>query len=348
LNFATLERLASAAPELVLGVLEKHLHNKGWGEQRAGSEITLSGLGPSPRTINRRDTTVMNVVGDGAETRIDARVTFQASALLAPDVQEQIVRSKLQQILDAVKAQVEEEEIAEKARRLAASKEIEANADREMALASEGADTSALVENRLWVMEKYAEPEDKGPWRWIAASTCIMVLVIAAPLAILSMVVRHDTAVRAAARTAASKHSAEINVEQTMRQWELAMRSRDAEAQSALYASPLEEYRLFHNLNHKALQAMKQAEIDHRRGLWTMSIEKVAIVQVGDDATVSLVKHVMEQPEGSRVSEKFIPSRLTLRHSPDGWKITAERDLQQRASVEPLEEAMTSSVFSTE
>jgi len=348
LNFATLERLASAAPELVLGVLEKHLHNKGWGEQRAGSKITLSGLGPSPRTINRRDTTVMNVVGDGAETRIDARVTFQASALLAPDVQEQIVRSKLQQILDAVKAQVEAEEIAEKARRRAASAEIEANADREIALAPEGADASAIPLNRLWVMEAYAEPEDKGPWRWIAASTCIMVLVVAAPLAVLSVMTRHETTVRAAAaREAASKPSTEINVEKTMRQWELAMRSRDAAAQSALYASPLEEYRLLHNLNHKALEAMKQAEIDHRRGLWTMSIEKLAIVQVGDDATVSLVKHVMEQPQGSRVSERFIPSRLTLRHFPDGWRITTERDLL-RASMEPSEGATTSSVFSTE
>ncbi|MBS1799891.1 MAG: hypothetical protein JSS95_08705 [Acidobacteria bacterium] len=113
-----------------------------------------------------------------------------------------------------------------------------------------------------------------------------------------------------------------------LRQWELAMQSRDAAAQASFYAVPVERYFLSHNVSKAQVQADKQQQIDSRKGIWTVKMEKVKITRTaGNTATVSLVKHYMQQEDGKPVKERFVPSQLKLKSEFGVWWITSERNL---------------------
>jgi ketosteroid isomerase-like protein len=73
---------------------------------RQGSQITLLGLGPSPRAVNRRDTTVIDVKREDGATVIHADVRFQASAVLGMAAQDVVVKEKLDRIFDDVLARL--------------------------------------------------------------------------------------------------------------------------------------------------------------------------------------------------------------------------------------------------
>jgi hypothetical protein len=97
--------------EMVLSALERSLRDVSTDAIRQGRQIMLRGLGPSQRTMNRNDITVIEVSteGDrttGTRTTIHADVTYQASALLGGAPQDEIVRSKLDRVFDNVKMQL--------------------------------------------------------------------------------------------------------------------------------------------------------------------------------------------------------------------------------------------------
>ena len=73
---------------------------------RNGRRITVRGLGPSQRTMNRNDIALVEVANENQHTVIRADITYQASALLGGTPQDDLVRSKLDRVLERVKMEL--------------------------------------------------------------------------------------------------------------------------------------------------------------------------------------------------------------------------------------------------
>lgn len=356
MRFHAVERVSVADSERVLTVLEHQLRRRaGGGVEREGSRIVLTGLGPSPRTMNPRDRAVIDVRVEEGATLIEAEVSFQASSLLGPVGQEDVVRGKLMRLLGAARQQMEEEQDwaeverrerledaqggpSSPARIYTGPKRVEEPsreqaADRmaqEQAVSSGAAVADESKSEREEAAAAPDEPEPNRPWmRWAAIAACVVAIVPfawrlrpsqqAAPVIDLTQEVTGKPA---------RQPVPEGGPEGALRQWELAQSSRDAAAQAAYYAVPVEQYLWRRNVSRRDLEALKQQEISRRHGAWTMKAENVAIRRRGDEAEVSLVKHILEQPQGSgRARERFIPSQLTLKNSLGIWWITSERDI---------------------
>jgi ketosteroid isomerase-like protein len=139
--------------------------------------------------------------------------------------------------------------------------------------------------------------------------------------------------VPAPAQAGAAEDPAEV-----VKQWELAMQSRDAAAQAAFYADTVGRYFLRINVRRDAVLVDKQAEIDKRKGSWTLKMDRVKVEREGNGATVSLVKHFSEQQqEGEPTSEWFIPTQLKLKREDGRWQIVSERALGWASSLDDLD-----------
>jgi hypothetical protein len=106
-RFQTSKTIHAEDSELVLSILETCLRELSLDSVRSGTEIALHGLGPSPRVINRTDTTILRVESKEDQTVITADVSFQPSCLLSDTPQELVVESKLDHIFDQVKGEIE-------------------------------------------------------------------------------------------------------------------------------------------------------------------------------------------------------------------------------------------------
>ena len=106
MRFLTTETVQTPDSEIVLRALETALPEISDEVVRDGHQITLRGLGPSPRTRNPRDITILHVSSDHTTTVIKADVSFQASAFLGTTPQDSVVRSKLDYIFDQVRSQL--------------------------------------------------------------------------------------------------------------------------------------------------------------------------------------------------------------------------------------------------
>ena len=106
MKFEIHETVLNPDPEIVLRALEMCSRDISDDVVRSGGQITLRGLGPSPRSKNRHDTTVFCVNADSDKTLIQGEVNFQASALLGDQSQQDVVRSKLDGLFDQMKAQI--------------------------------------------------------------------------------------------------------------------------------------------------------------------------------------------------------------------------------------------------
>ncbi len=124
---------------------------------------------------------------------------------------------------------------------------------------------------------------------------------------------------------------------EVVKQWGLAMQSRDASAQAAFYADTVGRYFLRSNVPKDAVQADKQAEIDKRKDSWAIAMDRVKINREGDRATVSLVKHFTTQGEGDSASEWFVPTQLKLKREDGRWRIVSERALGWATSLDDLD-----------
>jgi ketosteroid isomerase-like protein len=111
LRIRTSEMLATPDAEKVLRVLEQSLRDISAEVVRDGQRITMRGLGPSHRTMNRNDIAVVEVECENYHTVIRADITYQASALLSGVPQDDLVRSKLDRVLDRVKAELRTESV---------------------------------------------------------------------------------------------------------------------------------------------------------------------------------------------------------------------------------------------
>jgi len=98
--------LATPDVEMVLRVLEWSLRDVSIETVRDGQRITVRGLGPSQRTMNRNDIAVVDVATEDHQTVVRADITYQASALLGTAPQDELVRSKLDRVLDRVRMEL--------------------------------------------------------------------------------------------------------------------------------------------------------------------------------------------------------------------------------------------------
>lgn len=98
MKFQWVEKIPVADPEIVLRAMEDRLRTVSSEVVREGDRITLMGLGPSPRAMNRRDRTVIDVRVEDGFTTIAAEIAYQASSLLGDVSQDAVVRAKLERV----------------------------------------------------------------------------------------------------------------------------------------------------------------------------------------------------------------------------------------------------------
>jgi ketosteroid isomerase-like protein len=129
--------------------------------------------------------------------------------------------------------------------------------------------------------------------------------------------------------TITSPATATEDLKDWLEEWAASQRTRDARSQASFYAEEVRPYLARPEASREAVLQTKQDAIFHRRGLWTFEIEDVSIRREGENkASVVLKKHFMTQTDTIRVSERRVPTQLTLKRLQDGWQITGERDLQ--------------------
>jgi hypothetical protein len=103
-RFKLSETLNTGDSNLVLEALERGLAPVSKQIVRSGNELTARGIGPSPRTMNPNDTTIIHVTANDGITRLAADVTYQASALLGGTSQDDIVREKIDRVVEQIRA----------------------------------------------------------------------------------------------------------------------------------------------------------------------------------------------------------------------------------------------------
>lgn len=106
MRIQTSDTLATPDAEMVLRALERSLHDVSVEVVREGQRITIRGLGPSQRTMNRNDVGVVEVENENNHTVVRSDITFLASALMGGVPQDDLVRSKLDRVLDRVKLEL--------------------------------------------------------------------------------------------------------------------------------------------------------------------------------------------------------------------------------------------------
>lgn len=107
MKFEIRETVKNPDPEVVLRALEMCSREISDDVTRFDDRIAVRGLGPSPRSKNKNDNTVFRVNAENGETVIVGEVNFQASALLGDTSQEDVVRSKLNDLFEQMKAQID-------------------------------------------------------------------------------------------------------------------------------------------------------------------------------------------------------------------------------------------------
>lgn len=103
MRFQTTKRMPAQDPDRVLRVLEGCLRSVSNEIVREGGRIKLFGLGPSPRAVNPRDTTVIHVDSQDGITTLHADVSFQASAFLGAEPQDAVVKDKLDRVFEEMR-----------------------------------------------------------------------------------------------------------------------------------------------------------------------------------------------------------------------------------------------------
>lgn len=200
-------------------------------------------------------------------------------------------------------------------------------------------------------------PEDAKGSRWWSAWAAAIVVLVVAPIAwlYLPQTSKNEPAAvqeSPAAASAAAAPVAQPRPEQpappqpgaqedpalVVQDWASAMGSNDAAKQAAFYADSLDRYFLRHNVSRESVLADKQASIDRRQDGWSVTMERVKVLQKNGaaTATIQLIKHFVVRKEGKLTSQWFVPSQLQLKRVDGRWQITSERDMGWAPSLEEL------------
>jgi ketosteroid isomerase-like protein len=174
MRFEIREIVQNPDPEVVLRALEMCSREVSSDVVRHGDEITLRGVGPSPRSKNKNDITRFRAHVENGETVVLGEVNFQASALLGDSSQEDVVRSKIVDLFEQMRAQIQLDTLRvatyAAARKSAAGTAVvdrsgERDVDRPRALEKALEKTSPVVPETL--MEAIAAAPESG---WSAAA----------------------------------------------------------------------------------------------------------------------------------------------------------------------------------
>jgi ketosteroid isomerase-like protein len=317
-----MEQVPCEDTELVLAVLEDRLQTLSENVVREGERITMFGLGPSPRAVNPRDTTVIDVRAANGMTLINADVNFTASAFLGELPQDTIVLGKLERVFEELREEVarkthsngvnvrtnvvvmEHSSAAHEAVRESKAEEAKAIATvpGTAYVATEKphlvpVDELRAVASRLKAETDGSVAQTKRRWGWMAvAGVCALGLTIVAARYLLfsqtangasggTLPVTAPVAAAApapVASTPASIPSQNEDPTQMLKEWESAMQSNNAEAQAAYYADPVDRYITRNNVSRQAVIADKQAAIDKRKEGWTETLDRVKVQRQGD------------------------------------------------------------------
>jgi ketosteroid isomerase-like protein len=110
--------------------------------------------------------------------------------------------------------------------------------------------------------------------------------------------------------------------------WAAAMSTPDVQAQIAFYAPTLDRYFLTPNVSREQLLKDKQAEIDGRKGVWTLKAENVVVQkQTPTNTVVYLDKHIVVKLPSSTIREERLKAQLKLKMVDGEWKIISERTI---------------------
>jgi ketosteroid isomerase-like protein len=93
-------------PNLVLHILEHCFRDISLEVVHSGDQLTVYGVGPSFRTMNRNDKTVLRASRQQTATIVHAEANFLASALMGDMPQDTVVRSKIEQAFRCMKTQL--------------------------------------------------------------------------------------------------------------------------------------------------------------------------------------------------------------------------------------------------
>ncbi len=134
---------------------------------------------------------------------------------------------------------------------------------------------------------------------------------------------------RSAIADLAERQSAEAGIRDTLQRWAQAMTLNDPRAEAAEYAPHMDRYFLRTNVDKAFVQADKAAYLGRGNRTASFSLRDVEIENETDTtADVRLVKDVTWAQSTSGATHMLIRSQLWLVRTPDGWKITGERDFR--------------------
>jgi ketosteroid isomerase-like protein len=430
----------------VLRTLEPFLREVSLETVRTEDQLIVYGLGPSFRTMNPKDTTIVRATSQASATALHTEANFLASALAGNAAQDEIVRSKIERAFESLKTELsygapsrpiaatnvpmaappvpqspvveaepaiaevtapvvvevektlpvameqapeavqaaaiettpapEAEPVPEAKAEPEAKPEVKAEPKIEAKLESKPApqpepkpisqpepklvakrEEPVLTASRQSAPEATVEAVDEEPVRkkrsallWVLP--LLLLLLLAAAFYLLhhrgdvqglfggnaeghaaSISVEHPAATPAPVPTTASvatpaPAAMPTDVKEWVQAWAAAMRTRDAQAQLAFYATPLDRYFLTPNVSKEQLLKDKQAEIDDRKGVWTFKAEDVVVKsQTATSAVVYLVKHIIVELPSSTMREQRLKAQLKLKMVDGEWKIISERTI---------------------
>jgi ketosteroid isomerase-like protein len=90
----------------VLRTLEHFLREVSLETVRTEDELIVYGLGPSYRTMNPKDTTIVRATSQPSATTLHTEANFLASALAGDVAQDEIVRSKIERAFESLKTEL--------------------------------------------------------------------------------------------------------------------------------------------------------------------------------------------------------------------------------------------------
>ncbi len=105
MNLHLAESIPAHLPD-VLPALERCLRDVAWEVVQTDNKLIAYGIGPSARTINCSDETIVEAQEQSDVTLLKIDVTYQGTTLLSEASQNESVRLRLQQILERLKSEL--------------------------------------------------------------------------------------------------------------------------------------------------------------------------------------------------------------------------------------------------
>lgn len=397
-------------PDLVLRKLEQYLSEVSLQTVRTEDKLIVSGLGPSFRTMNPKDKTIIRVTSQPDATTLHAEADFLASALVGDVAQDEIVRSKIERAFELVKTELNYDAASHQtpSRTLqAVPTPLDVAVEGVAAMAEASSPPPVEVDvilpapidrapDPLSMSSVELEPEQKPepklapkpetqptpkgsepaftvPLRSAAAPSVAEVkadassakrrrsaILLLLPLLVLLLAAagylqhRHSTSSQSPAVPASNTTSVAIvnkaaapapappvaaatpappasavtptDIKAWVQAWAAAISTRDVQTQLGFYATPLDRYFLTPNVSREQLLKNKQAEIDDRKGAWTLRAEDIVVQRhTPTNAVVFLTKHITVKLSSSTIREERIKAQLKLKMVDGQWKITSER-----------------------